>query len=75
MTVDGIRNFGNFSAHPINEQTSLQIVDVEAREAEWCLEIVEELFDYFYVGPELAKQKKAALDKKLKDAGKPPSKG
>lgn len=26
MTVDGIRNFGNFSAHPITDITSLQII-------------------------------------------------
>jgi hypothetical protein len=73
-TVDAIRNFGNFSAHPINDKTSLQIIDVDPQEAEWCLEILEALFDHFYVGPERAKAKKAALNKKLKGAGKPPSK-
>lgn len=73
-TVDVIRNFGNFSAHPINDKTSLQIIDVDPGEAEWCLEILEALFDHFYVGPEAAKKKKAALDAKLKAAGKPPSK-
>jgi uncharacterized protein DUF4145 len=49
-TVDVIRNFGNFSAHPINDKTSLQIIDVDPEEAEWCLEILEALFDHFYVG-------------------------
>jgi hypothetical protein len=73
-TVDAVRNFGNFSAHPINDMTSLQIIDVEPEEAEWCLEILEALFDHFYVGPEKAKAKKATLDAKLKAAGKPPSK-
>jgi Domain of unknown function (DUF4145) len=71
--VDVIRGFGNFSAHPINDQTSLQVIDVDPHEAEWCLEILEALFDHFYVGPEKAKAKKAALDQKLK-AAKPPSK-
>src|SRR6516164_3387837 len=27
-TVDAIRNFGNFSAHPINDKTSLQVIDL-----------------------------------------------
>ena len=74
ITVDGIRNFGNFSAHPITDQTSLQIIDVEENEAEWCLEILEEAFDHFYVRPQLAAARKAALDAKLAAAGKPPSK-
>jgi len=72
--VDGIRNFGNFSAHPITDKTSLQVIDVEDHEAEWCLEIIEDLFEHFYVGPAVAKAKKTALDAKLKAAGKPPSK-
>jgi len=74
-TVDAIRQFGNFSAHPITDQTTLQVIPVEPEEAEWCLEIVDEMFDHFYVGPEIARQKKAELDKKLAAAGKPPSKG
>lgn len=72
--IDGIRNFGNFSAHPITDKSTLQIIDVEPHEAEWCLEIIEEMFDHFYVRPAHAKAKKAALDAKLATAGKPPSK-
>jgi hypothetical protein len=73
-TIDGIRNFGNFSAHPINDKTTLQIIDVEPHEAEWCLDIIEEMFEHFYVSPAIARTKKAALDAKLAAAGKPPSK-
>jgi hypothetical protein len=47
---------------------------VEPGEAEWCLEILEEMFDHYYVKPEQAKARKAALDAKLLAAGKPPSK-
>jgi Domain of unknown function (DUF4145) len=74
QTVDSIRNFGSFSAHPIDDKTTLQVIDVEAAEAEWCLEIIEELFEHFYVGPAIAKAKKAALDAKVAAAGKPASK-
>jgi Domain of unknown function (DUF4145) len=72
--VDAIRRFGNFGAHPINDITTLQVIDVDPEEAEWCLEILERLFDHFYVAPEAANKKKAELDAKLKAAGKPPSK-
>jgi uncharacterized protein DUF4145 len=74
VTVDGIRNFGNFSAHRINDITTLQVIEVEPHEAEWCLEILEEMFQHFYVRPAEAAARKAALDAKLKSAGKPPSK-
>jgi hypothetical protein len=74
QTVDAIRNFGNFSAHPITDQTTLQIIDVEDGEAEWCLDILEEMFDHYYVRPAQVKARKAALDAKLAAAGKPLSK-
>jgi hypothetical protein len=73
-TIDSIRNFGNFGAHPINDKTALQIIEVDDHEAEWCLNILEECFEHFYVGPAAARARKAALDKKLAAAGKPPSK-
>jgi hypothetical protein len=72
-TVDAIRNFGNFSAHPIDDKTALQVIAVEPQEAEWCLEILEELFDHYYERPKLQAAKKAALDAKLAAAGKPKS--
>lgn len=74
VTIDGIRNFGNFSAHPIDDKTTLQVIAVEPHEAEWCLNILEDMFEHFYVGPAAAKAMKAALDAKLTAAGKPLSK-
>lgn len=74
LTIDGIRNFGNFSAHPITDKTSLQIIDVEDHEAEWCLDTLDEMFEHFYVRPAQARTRKAALDAKLQAAGKPASK-
>lgn len=75
QTVDAIRNFGNFSAHPINDLTSLQVIDVEPQEAEWCLEIVEQLFDHYYVRPAADAKRLADLNAKLAQAGKPSAKG
>lgn len=74
QTVDAIRNFGNFSAHPAADQTTLQVVAVDPGEAEWCLDILEEMFDHYYVKPAQAAARKAALDAKLAAAGKPRSK-
>lgn len=72
--IDAIRNFGNFSAHPISDQTTLQIVDVEDGEAEWCLELLTDMFDHYYVRPAVAAERRAALAEKLSAAGKPPMK-
>jgi len=73
--LDAIRNFGNFSAHPITDQTTLQVIEVQEHEADYCLDVLDALFDHYYVKPEDAKRKRAALDAKLAAAGKPPSKG
>jgi Domain of unknown function (DUF4145) len=73
-TIDAIRHFGNFGAHPIDDKAALQIIEVEPHEAEWCLDILEECFEHFYVGPATSRARKAALDAKLAGGGKPPSK-
>ena len=69
-----VRNIGNFSAHPITNVTSLQIIDVEPEEAEWCLEIVSALFEHYYIRPVADKKKLDELNQKLASAGKPPVK-
>jgi len=73
-SVDAIRNIGNFAAHPLKDTASNQILDVEPGEAEWNLEVLEMLFDFYYVQPAQTQKKKAALDAKLASAGKPPMK-
>ncbi|MCK6588754.1 MAG: DUF4145 domain-containing protein, partial [Polyangiaceae bacterium] len=72
--VDAIRQFGNFAAHPIEDTATGEIIDVEAGEAEWSLEVIETLFDFFLVQPTRLAAKKAALNSKLAAAGKPPMK-
>jgi hypothetical protein len=73
--IDAIRNFGNFSAHPVTDVTTLQVIDVEPEEARWCLEIVERLFDHYYVRPATDTKLLAELNEKLIQAGKPAGKG
>ncbi len=72
--VDAIRNIGNFAAHPTKSKSTGEIVEVEPKEAEWNLTVLEGLFDFYFVQPEIQRQRKAALNEKLDDAGKPPAK-
>jgi hypothetical protein len=51
-----------------------QIVDVEEGEAEWLLDVLEELFEFYYVAPARAAARRDVLNQKLKDLGKPPLK-
>ncbi|MFP3584136.1 DUF4145 domain-containing protein [Paraburkholderia sp. SIMBA_055] len=69
--LDAIRNIGNFAAHPLKDTNTGEILPVAPEEAEWNLDVLEELFDFFYVQPEKARQKRAALNAKLVAAGKP----
>ena len=73
-TVDAIRNIGNFAAHPLKSTDTGLIVEVEPGEAEWCLDVLEELFDFYFVRPGRIASKRDALNKKLAEAGKPPMK-
>jgi hypothetical protein len=72
--LDAIRNIGNFAAHPIKSQTTGAVLPVEPGEAEWNLDVIAALFDFYFVGPAKAQARRAALNQKLKDANKPPMK-
>jgi hypothetical protein len=72
--IDAARHYGNFAAHPIKSTSSGEIVSVEPGEAEWQLDLLEGLFDFFFVGPAESKRKRDALNAKLADAKKPPMK-
>lgn len=49
--LDVPRKVGNVAAHPTKNPVTEAIMDVEPWEAEWCLEIIEALFDYYFVAP------------------------
>lgn len=69
--LDAIRNIGNFAAHPLKDTNSGAILPVEDHEAEWTLDVLESLFDHYYVQPALAAARRADLNAKLGRAGKP----
>lgn len=69
--LHAVRNIGNFAAHPQKSVATGMILDVEAGEAEWNLDVIELLFDFYFVQPAISAKRKLELNKKLKQAGKP----
>jgi len=69
--IDAVRNIGNFAAHPLKDKSTGEILPVEVGEAEWNLDVLEQLFDFYYVQPAVIQKKKQALNQKLQAAGKP----
>jgi hypothetical protein len=70
-SIDAIRNIGNFAAHPLKSTDTGEIVDVEIGEAEWTLNILKELLDFYIVRPAELQRKRDDLNTKLSNHGKP----
>ena len=68
--IDAIRTVGNFGAHPIKSTHTGEVIEVELGEAEWLLDTLEGLFDFYFVQPAILERKRDALNKKLEEAGK-----
>lgn len=73
-SIDAIRQIGNFAAHPTKSKASGEVLPVEPGEAEWNLDVLEALFDFYFVQPAVIKKKRDALNEKLGQAGKKPMK-
>jgi hypothetical protein len=71
ISVDAVRNIGNFAAHPQKSINTGEILDVEYGEAEWLLEVLEALFDFALVQPKKLIERRNKLNGKLKELGKP----
>jgi Domain of unknown function (DUF4145) len=69
--LDAVRHIGNFAVHTTKSTATGEIIDVEPGEAEWNLDVLESLFEHYFVQPALTKKRKAQLNEKLKAAGKP----
>ena len=72
--VDAIRNIGNFAAHPSKSKLTGEIVPVEPGEAQWLLDVLEQLFDFYFIQPAMLKSRRDSLNAKLAEIGKPPLK-
>jgi Domain of unknown function (DUF4145) len=69
-----VREIGNFAAHPNKSKQTGVIVEVEPGEAEWNLDVLESLFDFFFVTLAKNRQVKDGLNQKLIQAGRKPVK-
>jgi hypothetical protein len=72
--IDAVRNIGNLAAHPMKSKHTGEIFEVEPGEAEWSLDVLEGLFDFYFVQPALLQKRRDEMNKKLAAAGKPPMK-
>jgi hypothetical protein len=72
--LDAVRIIGNFAAHPNKCKTTGEITSVEPGEAQWCLDILEGLFNFYFVQPAIMQNKSDNLNKKLQKFEKPPMK-
>lgn len=69
--LHAVRQVGNFSAHPTKSKQTGDIVHVEPGEADWLLDVIEGMFDFYFVAPTAGAKRRATLNQKLRDAGKP----
>jgi len=70
-SIDAIRNIGNFAAHPSKSQHTGEIVPVEPHEAEWCLDVLEAMFHFYFVKRAEEEERRKKLNQKLAAIDKP----
>lgn len=70
--LDAIRVIGNFAAHPMKDTNTNMIVEVEPGEAEWTLQVLEDLLIFYFVQEVRSIARRDELNQKLKKAGKQP---
>lgn len=69
-SIDDVRNIGNFAAQPMKSERTGEIVDVEPGEADWNLDVLEALFNFYFIQPAIIKKKREILNLKLKEVDK-----
>lgn len=69
-SIDDVRNIGNFAAQPMKSERTGEIIDVEPGEADWNLDVLEALFNFYFVQPAIIKKKREILNLKLKEFDK-----
>lgn len=69
-----LREMGDFGAHTQEDESSGAIIDIDSEEAVWTLQVVEDLFEYFIVGPAKDKAIMDAMNEKIKKANRNPVK-
>jgi len=65
-----VRTTSNFAASPAKSTNPGVIADAEPGEADWYLDLLETLFDFYFVQPAIATRRKQDLNRKLQEAGR-----
>lgn len=68
--LDYVKVVGDFGAHEQKDTKSREILDVEAGEAEYSLDVLDALFEHYYVGPAKSKRSMQEIREKAKAAGR-----
>jgi Domain of unknown function (DUF4145) len=71
--IDAIRNLGNLGAHPSEDTNTGEIVEVEQDEAEWLIEVLRTLLDFYFVKPAQQQKRMNNLNEKLQATRKAPT--
>jgi hypothetical protein len=64
-SLHALREIGNMAAHPNKGPESGDYLEVEPGEADWTLDVLDDLFDHYFVGPARDKDRREALAAKL----------
>lgn len=70
--LEAVKHAGDFSAHPLKDKATGQILDVARGEAQWVLHVLDLLFDHYYVKPAQSAAFRTDFNKKLEAAGRKP---
>jgi hypothetical protein len=64
-----LRDMANFSAHTKKDKDTGEIIEVGRDEAEWALDVIDGLFDYFIVSPKKDAERRANWDQRRELTG------
>ena len=70
--LDYLRELGNFSTHEIKSARTGEVMRVEPGEAEWCLEVLDGLLDFYHVGPARDAHRRRQFNERVAEAGREP---
>ena len=74
QNIDYLREIGNFAAHPMKSTNTGEVLRVDPGEAEWAIEVVDGLFDFYFVGPARDADRRNEFERRTAEAGRrPPS--
>lgn len=67
-----LREIGDFGAHTQKDKLTNEIINASPEEAEWTLDVIDSLFEYFIVAQERNRKRREGVDEKNIAAGRKP---